>query len=295
MKILFLTNGDAPDYQQDTVLHGLKMLMGDDVVDYRRAWYMYADSFGDGKARLSDLYGKGFTLFGLLPPDTNCDRTDIVEKLQNKFFDLVIYGGIQRNQAYFGGVTATYPPERVVFIDGEDYPQALNIYKYGTYFKRELLGDNWDFLPIHFGVPKEKVVTEIPEKKRFMAEYDPLINRTYIFEDENEYYQGYRDSYFAPTMKKSGWECMRHEEILSQACLPYFRVLDAAPKTVMHRLPRKELLLVMQLIEYGVAGCDTAVDFYHRVIESVMAHVRENLTTESVARYVLDTVKANQK
>jgi hypothetical protein len=292
MKILFLSNGDKPDYQQDTVLHGLKMLMGDDIIDYRRSWYMYADSFGEGKANLKELYGRGFTLYGLLPSDAGVDRTDIVEKIKAKFFDYIIYGGIQRNQAFYGGVIETYPPSRVIFIDGEDCPQALNIYKFGTYFKRELLGDAYDFLPIHFGIPKEKIVTGIPAKTRFMAEYDPLVNRTYLYDDEEAYYKSYRDSFFGCTMKKSGWECMRHAEILSQACLPYFRVLDGAPYTVMHRLPRKELLLVMNLIEYGAAGCETAKDFYYRVIESVMRHVRENLTTESVAKYVLDTVAA---
>jgi hypothetical protein len=296
MKILFLSNGNLPDYQNDSVLLGLKQLCGDDVVDYRRAWYLYKDSFGPGKANLAECYGRGFTLYSMLDSDAGCDRTDIVEKLKKKYFDIVIWGQIQRNQAYLGGVLSVYPKNKLVMIDGEDYPTTLPLFDKAIFMKREL-GDGGieGILPIHFGVPSCKILKGRPEKTKFIADYDPLINKQYTFETEQDYYDDYKRSYFGVTMKKAGWECLRHAEICSQYCLPYFRVLDGAPALTMHRLPRKELLMVMRLIEYGKAGMDTAIDFYDRIIDPFMEHVRANLTTESVAKYVLDTVAAANK
>jgi hypothetical protein len=242
------------------------------------------------------LYGRGFTLYGLLPSDAGCDRTDIVEKIKHKYFDQIWYISVQRNQAYLGGVLSVYPKNKIVMIDAEDYPTTLHIYDKAIFFKREL-GDGGieGILPIHFGVPSCKILKERPEKTKFMADYDPLINKQYNFEHEQDYYDDYKRSYFGVTMKKAGWECLRHAEICSQYCLPYFRVLDGAPALTMHRLPRKELLMVMRLIEYGKAGMDTAIDFYDRIIDPFMEHVRANLTTESVAKYVLDTVAAANK
>src|SRR5579871_815620 len=282
MKILFLSNGDKPDYQQDTVFHGLRSLLGPDVVDYHRLFFMYKDD----PCEKASLYGRGFSLYKTLPSDADVDRTDIIAK----FFDLIVYGNINRCQAFWGGVNSIYPPHKIVLLDGEDHPYALKMPGY-PYFKRELGGDPYHlWMPIHFGIPKEKIPAERPAKTKFMADYDPLTAQSYTFENEADYYQGYAESYFGATMRKSGWECMRHTEILSQWCLPYFRLIEAAPPLTMHRLPRRELVIVKELIEYGEAGCLTAVQFYDRVIDSVMAHVRANLTTEAVAKYALDSV-----
>lgn len=290
MKILFLTNGNLPDYMADVIFHGGRTLWGADFIDYPRINYMYKD-YGD----TSQLYGRGMTLFGLLPSDADVDRTDIVKKLQNREFDYVWYGSIQRCQTYFGGVTSSYPKGKIVMIDGEDSPISLGLQAKGMIFKRELCGTLEGFYPVHFGIPAEKILKTRPEKTRFMAEYDPLINRgPYIYDTEAEFYNNYKISYFAPTMRKMGFDCMRHYEILANWALPYFRAVDGVPDTAMHRYPKKECDLVRRLIEYGPAGCETAIDLYDRIIEPVMEIVRTKLTTESVTQYVLDTVIANK-
>jgi hypothetical protein len=43
-------------------------------------------------------------------------------------------------------------------------------------------------------------------------------------------------------MKKAGWDCMRHYEILGNNCIPYFVGLEDCPKNTLANLP-KELLL----------------------------------------------------
>ena len=49
MKILFISSlnekeeGRLNDYMHDIVLHGLREIYGNDVIDYPGVWYMYHD------------------------------------------------------------------------------------------------------------------------------------------------------------------------------------------------------------------------------------------------------------
>ena len=66
MRILYISGGQGPDYMCDMLFHGLRRTLGTDVVDVNRLWYMYAHEFREGTADKSKLYGRGFTLYGLL-------------------------------------------------------------------------------------------------------------------------------------------------------------------------------------------------------------------------------------
>jgi hypothetical protein len=290
MKVLFLTNGDLPDFMADTVMHGGRTVLGADFVDFPRVNYMYTD-YGD----VSGFHGRGFSHCKLLDPALEIDRTDIVQKLQTREFDIVIWGSIQRNQLLFGGITSVYPRKQLVGVDGEDSPYAFVLHDKVLMFKRELCNAIDGFWPIHFGIPAQKVLPSQPDKTRFMSAYDPLINQSTVYDNETDYLAGYACSYFAPTQRRMGHDCMRHYEILSQWSIPYHRAIDGTPDTVMHRYPKREIDLVRRLIEYSpTEGKDTAIDFYHRIIEKVMKQTRESLTTESVFKYVLDTVAAQK-
>ena len=60
------------------------------------------------------------------------------------------------------------------------------------------------------------------DKEKILATCDPRDTSTYIFDDEESYYNDYAKSLFAITMKKGGWDCLRHYEILAAGCLPVF-------------------------------------------------------------------------
>ena len=75
MRILYISGAEGPDYVCDMLFHGLRRLLGADVVDVNRLWYMYAHEFGEGRHDKSQLYGRGFTLYGLLDDDARPNRS----------------------------------------------------------------------------------------------------------------------------------------------------------------------------------------------------------------------------
>jgi len=67
-------------------------------------------------------------------------------------------------------------------------------------------------LPIQFAFPTNKV-SKGAKKERRIAHSDPRDKKTYIFNNETDYYMDYQFSKFAITQKKAGWDCLRHYEI----------------------------------------------------------------------------------
>ena len=71
MKILFITQKEDPanplnDYMSDLLLHGLRELYGNDVVDYPGSWYLYEDESKKRNLDINDLWGKGITISNIL-------------------------------------------------------------------------------------------------------------------------------------------------------------------------------------------------------------------------------------
>ena len=139
MKILYVSPNERSeqfpwliDYQNDTLLYGLKELFGDDVVDCNKKYNLYSD-YSDEE--VASEYGRGFTFTRLIDSD-NTDREDIRKKIRNKYFDLVIYGSVWRNQDYIEEVFEHYEGNQILYIDGEDQPKLHPIVaQKGLYFK----------------------------------------------------------------------------------------------------------------------------------------------------------------
>src|SRR5229473_172617 len=83
--------------------------------------------------------------------------------------------------------------------------------------------------PIQFSISETKIVPSIPQKHKDFAFILPGEPQTYIYNKESDYYSDYQQSYFAVTCAKSGWDCMRHYEILANGCIPYFINLEKCP------------------------------------------------------------------
>lgn len=204
--VLFLT-GNTDDYLSDSLFHGLRTLLGSRVVDFPKRDISYRSY-----PHVEQLYGRGFTLYGLLE-DEPVDRRLAMDRARQGDFDLIVFGDIWR---YFGSFVELLPSlrqTRVAFLDGADYPAPYpygsafwrvpqwwtlpRAHKRGTYFKRELteatiqrrymlplpsaLGERLPFSrsvrPIAFSIPEEKIVEEAPAKENLIAAHvvDPEV------------------------------------------------------------------------------------------------------------------------
>jgi O-antigen/teichoic acid export membrane protein len=196
-QILFLHPGHE-DYLADSLFHGLRTLLGANVLDYPKIESLY-DSYP--AERRDALYGRGFTLYGLLD-DLPLDRNRVLDRAAAGEFDLVVFADIWR---MFGAFAALAPCLRghteIAVLDGADrvepYPYAglwwrkrewwtlPRAHTRGRYFKRELTPWTGAFraylmlppplasrLPsirrmqtISFSIPEEKLVPDLPRDK----------------------------------------------------------------------------------------------------------------------------------
>jgi hypothetical protein len=284
MRILYVSHGAGPDYQNDVILHGLKTIYGKEVYETADNWYMYDDMSQNDKAQ---LYGKGFTLYGLLPASlkNTIELAEVKKKIKEKFFDYIFFGSIRRCNDFFFLVIRSYERKNVVLIDGEDDTSiAKPLVNTGLYFKRELEGQHSDIFPVCFGIPQSKISQSVAHKTKNTAHIIPGDLSTYIFTDECAYYNDYQTSYFGVTCKKGGWDCMRHYEIMANGCIPYFINLDKCPHNTLSRFPKDLILRSNDLYKSGVFRHEELEDICRIMLDWTLKY----LTTESVATYVLN-------
>jgi hypothetical protein len=143
--------------------------------------------------------------------------------------------------------------------------------------------------PITFSIPEEKVVADIQPKTKLLSSLIPGKLSTYIYENEADYYDEYRQSVFATTTKKAGWDCMRHYEILANGCIPYFPDLIMCPPRVMALLPKG---LIHVGTDLYLKGPDFESQECQDLAKQLLEYTRKHLTTKAMAKYIL--TKSNQ-
>lgn len=291
MKILYVTDhrkifkasyGFISDYLNDLLFYGLYELFGDDVTDSTQIVSLYKDQ--QDKIDPKTIWG-GFTAFWLID-DNKIDRSDIEQKIKNRYYDLVIYGAINRCDDYFRLVKKKYPANRILLVDGADETSVLPLHKKFPYFKRELTDGLKNTFPISFSIPEQKMHrAPVMAKEQMFSTIIPGVKDTYIFKEEQPYYDDYYKAYYGVTTKKAGWDCMRHYEILGNYCLPYFPGLEACPEKTMHNFPRelvKQGMLLLHTKEFNK-------DRYQELMDQLYQHTLDHLTTKAVAKQVIDT------
>ena len=327
MKILYIHHINSDyynDYMSDLLLHGLREIFGKDVIDYPGCWYMYSD---ESKKKVFDknkLWGKGFTTQNLLENYNTFDRGEILNKIIKKYFDLVIYGSIRRSNIFLDEVIKFN--NKFIFIDGEDDNLVDSRFsKKSLYFKRELINQSIGVLPINFAIPEKKIIKKIDtEPKNILAPLIPGKLKTYIYKNEEDYYEMYQKSLFALTYKKNGWDCLRHYEILMNGCIPLFLDLENCPEKTMVKLPKKKLILLKKKFEKILTYFNpshvykkkflsykkilhylAAILFEKKSIENflhknedifdlkynLLDYTKKNLTTKDLGKYIIDCTK----
>ena len=328
MKILYIHSSDNDhqfynDYMSDLLLHGLRELYGNDVIDYPGCWYLYKDEIQKREYEEKRFWGKGFTIKKILHDYESIDRENIQQKIRSRYFDLVIYGSIRRSDLFLDDVIKFN--NKFIFIDGEDDNFIETKYSsLGLYFKRELLSKIPKILPISFAIPKSKILKEIDyHPQNILAPLIPGRLSTYIYDNEKSYYKMYQKSIFALTYKKAGWDCLRHYEILMNGCIPLFLDIKNCPKDTISTLPKKKLInllnnyqeifsfynpfkifkkkhlsfeRILKLFKFNFKKKN--LDMFLKENESVfefkedlLDYTKKNLTTEILAKYTLDCSK----
>ena len=144
MKILFVTH-PYPNYCPDLLLHGLRKLLGPDVVDYPRKECLYEGVLGLGVCPDDQKSPDWF-------PDDNglIDREDIPRKVAAGFFQYIICDcrAIPWLLKHF-----TDRAGRLILIDGEDQPIK---FPPGNYMvcRRETDGSDYS-VPLPMALPEE--------------------------------------------------------------------------------------------------------------------------------------------
>ena len=195
--------------------------------------------------------------------------------------------------------------KNLAFIHGGDYLKHNNaIDKHGPIFKRELEQSSDSIYPISFSIPSELIVDsiEIKKEKAFGSVIPSFMGqetfwKTYVFKTEESYLNDYKKSLFGLTCKKGGWDCLRHYEILSTGCVPLFLDIESCPKDTLTTLPKDMLLEAFKLLDYNEISTELSmpknfdINRYEKLANSLLEYTKKKLTTESSAKYLLDTTK----
>jgi hypothetical protein len=280
MKILYITKGDHVDYQNDCLLIGLKELYGSDVVDFNKQNHNYDSYKGD----ISKFWGKGFTVTKVLP-DLDVDRTDITSKIKNKYYDFIVYGSIWRCSDHINEILKYYSPNKIICVDGEDETNIHNAYNSGVlYFKRELITKKERLFPISFAFPTGKINFN-KNKIKDLAYINPIDTSTYIYNNEKDYYNDYNQARFGITIKKAGWDCMRHYEIMANGSIPFFINIENCPENTMVSFPKQICVKVRKELKTIPANI-----VYEKYIDELQKHFLENNTTKQLANYFISNI-----
>ena len=323
MKILYIANpldsmkhgGFLNDYMSDVLFHGLYSLPDVEVTDAFELSHLYKPR--KDIVPMERIWGGGFTTCFLIDehPDS-IDRSNIQEKVKSKYYDYIIYGSICRTQFGLKEISEIYDKDKIILIEGEDqsvfrgnfYEGARYVDDFPNFFKRELTEDfqktfNNKLKPIHFAIPECKVRDKINGKNHLqnIATCVPGIKQTYIYKDEQSYYDDMYNSRFAITMRKAGWDCMRHYEIMANGCIPLFLNFENRPPQtltnldpdLMHRCwLAAENFKSDELSGHTVGGMkiESALSKISHLKEEILEYTKQHLTTTKLAQYVLENV-----
>ncbi|GMH59260.1 hypothetical protein TrRE_jg2558, partial [Triparma retinervis] len=140
--------------------------------------------------------------------------------------------------------------------------------------------------PISISIPASNIVQCVPAKKNLHA---PTANKgPYSFSSEQDYNLAYRESMYGNTTRKSGYDCLRHYEILAAGSVPWFEGIASIPPMTMVTWPRAAVSDLMEARD-GEAPSSPS-DFYRCQTNRLLSYARDHLTTLAAARRLLATM-----
>jgi hypothetical protein len=280
LKILILTT-PLFDYLADSLIIGLREIYGENCVEFPRKDILYGD--------LPCVYGRSFTLWS--QPIADVPRGPAA--FEN--VDVVIYSNYRRQQPIDWRLLVRNRDQapQVIYVDGgDDNNVEPNV---RPLFKRELYTAQPGVFSIGFGVPERLVRPLAPEKKTqlhptHVQDEEFGVESGYRFAEESDYYDDLARSLFGITLKKGGWDCMRHYEIMAAGTVVMFKHFDQKPATCAPQCPdivnyadRKDFLAQTgRLLTEGKPN-----DEYRRVLAAQREWLLANATCRMRASYLI--------
>ena len=314
MKILFVTTRNPKhqgDYLELSILHGLKSLLKEKLIDVPKKDIIYGDF---SKIKKEELHGRGFTLL-------NEPFEDIVDRKNLKDIDFVIYGsGHAYGEDCFIEEYDKLAKYNSWILDGHDlYGKAKKMKKYrgeeviGNQFeysfKRELIFQENNIYPTGFGIPQSTIrKIDFDKKNKLFQKTAPMHSLFrkqtdlggkrdhHIFQDEDNYFEDIASSWFGITSKKGGWDALRHYEIIAAGTLLLFRDYKKKPKLCSpQELPcfsystKRELLNLMNKLVINNKPTDQYIEMLKRQRDWLI----NNGTTVARAKKILEVLSSH--
>ena len=104
------------------------------------------------------------------------------------------------------------------------------------------------------------------------------------------------NSRFAITMRKAGWDCMRHYEIMANGCIPLFLNFENRPSQTLTNLDpdlmhRCWLAAENYQSDELTSRCaESALSKISCLKEEILEYTKQHLTSKKLAQYVLENV-----
>jgi hypothetical protein len=157
---------------------------------------------------------------------------------------------------------------------------------------------NNNLLPITLSIPENKILcnNETVEKNKIISDIIPTKNIN-PFITEEDYYNEYRQSFFAITKKlEESWDSLKHYEIIACGSIPYFINLNLCPHNNLIFYPKDLIIksnkIFEKLTEHNFAD---NVQLLNSIINELVFYLKNNLTTKKIAEYILLKINNNIK
>jgi len=317
VNILFITH-PYPNYVPDLLLHGLRKLLGNSVVDFPRKDCVYDGVLGLG------VCPDDQKSYGWFPEDNDIDRNDVQTKLTNGFFSYIVLDIRSIETALCLLSQAKY--KGLAIIDGEDNPIAMKPGEF-LFFQRETDGTNCS-IPLPMAMPEE-IFMDINQfdneakkysvgfigslsdqqgfRERVVADLikyfpDGLFKLSGVASDDNQnpdgrlgkkdYYKNLQQCETLVTLRGAGFDTFRYWE---HAACNAVNVVEEFPLFIPDRFEDNVHQLSFSSEKSLIMNIETMIKDKDRALEIRQAgrkHLMHSHLTIHRAKYFLDKMKA---
>jgi len=313
---------ESNDYLTDAIFLEIKNNDQFEVYECPFMSHMYVES----DTKIENITGLGFSIRKKINKTPNClSFHEALKRIEERYFNLIITDSRTMNKWWNDRKLSPfyeysiklrdhflkfYHKNEIIFMDGEDQPEFIQSEFYGNslYFKREIIYNDDNLIPIGYCFPTQYFRrSSIEDKVKSISTIVPGVKSTYIFNNENDYYEDYRTSFFGLTWKKLGWDCFRHHEIIFSSCLPIFPDIDNCPINTMTRYPKdickkilnmdgvnkidyNKLFIAHNLYYYQVSPIDIEdinINQYEEILSEILEFSFKNNSSKSMLEYII--------